>query len=127
MIEALFQKEAKVLGRLAHDAIVRYHTYMNPPEIGRPSLIMEFVEGKSLNDRIKEGPLPEDEVRVLLRRIASGLDRAHGAGVVHRALSPDNIILEGEKVENAKIIDFGIAKSSMKGDRTLLQGQFAGF
>ena len=126
MIEALFQKEAKVLGRLAHDAIVRYHTYMNPPEIGRPSLIMEFVEGKSLSDRIKEEPLSEAEVRVLLRRLASGLDRAHGAGVVHRDLSPDNVILEGQKVENAKLIDFGIAKSSMKGDRTLLQGQFAG-
>ncbi len=126
MIEALFQKEAKVLGRLAHDAIVRYHTYMNPPEIGRPSLIMEFVEGKSLSDRIKEGPMPEAEVRVLLARLASGLDRAHGAGVVHRDLSPDNVILEGERVEHAKLIDFGIAKSSMKGDRTLLQGQFAG-
>ncbi|MFN4172641.1 MAG: serine/threonine protein kinase [Pseudorhodobacter sp.] len=126
MIEALFQKEAKVLGRLAHDAIVRYHTYMNPPEIGRPSLIMEFVEGKSLSDRIKEEPLTEAEVRILLRRLASGLDRAHGAGVVHRDLSPDNVILEGQKVENAKLIDFGIAKSSMKGDRTLLQGQFAG-
>ncbi|MBL4917936.1 serine/threonine-protein kinase [Szabonella alba] len=126
MIEALFQKEAKVLGRLAHDAIVRYHTYMNPPEIGRPSLIMEFVEGKSLSDRIKEEPLSEAEVRILLRRLASGLDRAHGAGVVHRDLSPDNVLLEGQKVENAKLIDFGIAKSSMKGDRTLLQGQFAG-
>lgn len=126
MIEALFQKEAKVLGRLAHDAIVRYHTYMNPPEIGRPSLIMEFVEGKSLSDRIKEGPMPEEEVRILLARLASGLSRAHGAGVVHRDLSPDNVILEGERVEHAKLIDFGIAKSSMKGDRTLLQGQFAG-
>ncbi len=126
MIEALFQKEAKVLGRLHHDAIVRYHTYMNPPEIGRPSLIMEFVEGKSLSDWIKEKPLSEAEVRVLLRRLASGLDRAHGAGVVHRDLSPDNVLLEGQKVENAKLIDFGIAKSSMKGDRTLLQGQFAG-
>lgn len=126
MIEALFQKEAKVLGRLAHDAIVRYHTYMNPPEIGRPSLIMEFVEGVALGDRIKDGPMDEDQVRVLLRRLASGLGRAHDAGVVHRDLSPDNIILAGGDVEHAKIIDFGIAKSSMKGDRTLLQGQFAG-
>lgn len=126
MIEALFQKEAKVLGRLAHDAIVRYHTYMNPPEIGRPSLIMEFVEGTALGDRIKEGPMPEQDVRVLLARLASGLDRAHGVGVVHRDLSPDNVILEGGRVEHAKLIDFGIAKSSMKGDRTLLQGQFAG-
>ena len=126
MIVALFQKEAKVLGRLAHDAIVRYHVFTNDPDIGRPSLIMEFVEGTSMNDRMKQGPMPEDQVRVLLRRLAGGLEKAHGVGVVHRDLSPDNVILEGGTVEHAKIIDFGIAKSSMKGDATLLQGQFAG-
>ncbi len=127
MIIQLFQKEAKVLGRLSHDAIVRYHVFTNDPEIGRPSLIMEFVEGTSMNERMKQGPMPEDEVRVLLRRLAGGLDKAHGVGVVHRDLSPDNVILEDGLVEHAKIIDFGIAKSSMKGtDATLLQGQFAG-
>jgi serine/threonine-protein kinase len=127
MISQLFQKEAKVLGRLNADAIVRYHVFTNDPEIGRPSLIMEFVEGTSMNDRMKQGPMPEDDVRVLLRRLAGGLDKAHGVGVVHRDLSPDNVILEDGLVEHAKIIDFGIAKSSMKGtDATLLQGQFAG-
>ncbi len=126
MIVALFQKEAKVLGRLQHDAIVRYHVFTNDPEIGRPSLIMEFVEGTSMNDRMKQGPMSEEDVRVLLRRLASGLDKAHNVGVVHRDLSPDNVILEDGIVAHAKIIDFGIAKSSMKGDKTLLQGQFAG-
>ena len=126
MIVALFQKEAKVLGRLQHDAIVRYHVFTSDPEIGRPSLIMEFVEGTSMNDRMKQGPMSCDEVRILLRRLASGLEKAHNVGVVHRDLSPDNVILEGGVVEHAKIIDFGIAKSSMKGDATLLQGQFAG-
>ena len=126
MIVALFQKEAKVLGRLQHDAIVRYHVFTSDPEIGRPSLIMEFVEGTSMNDRMKQGPMSCNEVRILLRRLASGLEKAHNVGVVHRDLSPDNVILEGGVVEHAKIIDFGIAKSSMKGDATLLQGQFAG-
>lgn len=126
MIVALFQKEAKVLGRLQHDAIVRYHVFTNDPEIGRPSLIMEFVEGTSMNDRMKQGPMSEEEVRVLLRRLASGLEKAHNVGVIHRDLSPDNVILEDGIVAHAKIIDFGIAKSSMKGDKTLLQGQFAG-
>jgi serine/threonine-protein kinase len=126
MIIQLFQKEAKVLGRLGHDAIVRYHMFTNDPDIGRPLLIMEFVEGTSMNDRMKQGPMSAEEVAVLLRRLASGLDKAHSVGVVHRDLSPDNVILEHGVVAEAKIIDFGIAKSSMKGDATLLQGQFAG-
>ena len=62
----------------------------------------------------------------MLRRVASGLDKAHRAGVVHRDLSPDNVILEDGHVEHAKLIDFGIAKSTALGAGTLLQGQFAG-
>ncbi|MBC7138431.1 MAG: serine/threonine protein kinase [Defluviimonas sp.] len=125
-IVALFQKEAMVLGRLSHDAIVRYHVFTNDPVIGRPSLIMEFVAGTALGDQLDRGPMPLEDVKVLLRRLASGLDKAHRAGVVHRDLSPDNVILEDGQVEHAKIIDFGIAKSTKIGGGTLLQGQFAG-
>lgn len=126
MIVSLFQKEAKVLGRLFHEAIVRYHVFTNDPEIGRPCIVMEFVEGTSMNEIVKKGPMPLEDVKVLLRRLAGALDKAHTVGVVHRDLSPDNVILEDGQVSHAKIIDFGIAKSSMKGDATLLQGQFAG-
>lgn len=125
-IVALFQKESTVLSRLSHEAIVRYHVFTKDPAIGRPCLIMEFVEGVPLSDRVERGPLPLDEVTLLLRRLASGLDKAHGVGVVHRDLSPDNVILEGGMVDHAKIIDFGIAKSASIGGGTLLQGQFAG-
>lgn len=125
-IVALFQKEATVLGRLAHEAIVRYHVFTNDPAIGRPCMVMEFVEGTSMSDRVEQGPMPLEDVRILFRRVASGLDKAHRAGVVHRDLSPDNVILEGGEVEHAKLIDFGIAKSSSIGGGTLLQGQFAG-
>lgn len=126
MITQLFQKEAKVLNRLVHDAIVRYYVFTNDPDIGRPCMIMEFIEGTSMNDRLKQGPMSEEDVRLLLRRLASGLEKAHAMGVVHRDLSPDNVILHDGSVAQAKIIDFGIAKSTMKGDATLLQGQFAG-
>jgi len=125
-IVALFQKESTVLSRLAHEAIVRYHVFTNDPTIGRPCMVMEFVSGTALADRIEQGPMPLDEVKVMLRRVASGLDKAHRAGVVHRDLSPDNVILEEGSVEHAKLIDFGIAKSSNFGSGTLLQGQFAG-
>lgn len=125
-ILSLFQKEATVLSRLAHDAIVRYHVFTIDPGIARPCLVMEYVDGASLADRLETGPMPVDQVAILLRRVASGLGAAHRAGVVHRDLSPDNIILTGDDVEHAKIIDFGIAKSAAAGKGTLIGGQFAG-
>ncbi len=125
-IVALFQKESTTLSRLSHEAIVRYHVFTVDPTIGRPCMVMEFVSGTAMSDRIEQGPMPADEVRTMLRRVASGLDKAHRAGVVHRDLSPDNVILEDGHVEHAKLIDFGIAKSTAMGAGTLLQGQFAG-
>ncbi|OYU41368.1 MAG: hypothetical protein CFE33_04790 [Pseudorhodobacter sp. PARRP1] len=125
-IVALFQKESTTLSRLSHEAIVRYHVFTNDPGIGRPCLVMEFVSGTPMSERIAAGPMPLDQVKVMLRRVASGLDKAHRAGVIHRDMSPDNIILEDGMVEHAKLIDFGIAKSSALGAGTLLQGQFAG-
>ena len=66
------------------------------------------------------------DVRKLCHRLASGLSAVHEAGAVHRDLSPDNIILPGGKVERAKIIDFGIARSATIGGETLIGGSFAG-
>ena len=125
-IVALFQKESTVLSRLNHDAIVRYHTFTIDRSIGRPCMVMEFVSGTPLGDRVEQGPMPLDDVKIMFRRIAGGLDKAHRAGVVHRDLSPDNVILEEGSVEHAKLIDFGIAKSTNIGGGTLLGGQFAG-
>lgn len=125
-IVALFQKESTVLSRLSHEAIVRYHTFTIDRAIGRPCMVMEFVSGQPLGDRVEQGPMPLDEVKIMFRRVASGLDKAHRAGVVHRDLSPDNVILEEGSVDHAKLIDFGIAKSASIGGGTLLGGQFAG-
>jgi len=125
-IVALFQKESTVLSRLSHDAIVRYHTFTIDRSIGRPCMVMEFVSGTPLGERVEQGPMPLDEVKVMFRRVAGGLDKAHRAGVVHRDLSPDNVILEEGSVDHAKLIDFGIAKSASFGGGTLLGGQFAG-
>ncbi len=125
-ILSLFQKESTVLRRISHDAIVRYEVFTIDPEIARPCLVMEYVEGVPLGDRMESDPLSEAEVMTLLRRLADGLEVAHRAGVVHRDLSPDNVILREGRVENAKIIDFGIAKETTPGGRTLIGGQFAG-
>lgn len=125
-ILALFRKEASILNHLSNDAIVRYHVFTIDPTIGRPYLAMEFVDGQSLGERIRNGPLDAREARKMLARVASGLSVAHEAGVIHRDLSPDNIVLPGGKVEKTKIIDFGIARSANVGGGTLLGGSFAG-
>ncbi|WP_442579498.1 serine/threonine-protein kinase [Mesorhizobium sp. ASY16-5R] len=126
MILSLFRKEASILNHLSHAAIVRYHVFAIDQAIGRPYLAMEFVDGLSLVDMFEQGPMAPAEARVLLSRLASGLAAAHEAGIIHRDLSPDNIILPGGKVERAKIIDFGIARSATVGGETLLGGVFAG-
>jgi len=124
-ILSLFRKEASILNHLSHDAVVRYHVFTIDPGIGRPYLAMEFVDGESLFDIMRRGPMPGEDVRRLCHRLASGLSAVHQAGAVHRDLSPDNIILPGGRVERAKIIDFGIARSATGGE-TLIGGKFAG-
>ncbi|TGP20071.1 MULTISPECIES: serine/threonine-protein kinase [unclassified Mesorhizobium] len=125
-ILSLFRKEASILNHLSHDAVVRYHVFTIDPGIGRPYLAMEFVDGQSLFDVMRRGPMSPPDVRRLCHRLTSGLSAVHQAGAVHRDLSPDNIILPGGRVERAKIIDFGIARSANVGGETLIGGKFAG-
>ncbi|MDB5511417.1 MAG: serine/threonine protein kinase, partial [Enterovirga sp.] len=122
---ALFKKEAAALHNLQHDAIVRYYVFTTDPVLHVPYLAMELVEGESLSDIIARGPLPIESVLLLQRRIASALDTAHRAGVVHRDISPDNIILPGRDPARAKLIDFGIARSAFGGG-TVIGDRFAG-
>ena len=122
----LFEREALVLSKLSHEAIVRYQVYTVDKGIGRPCLVMEFVSGPSLLERMADGPMPVEDIITVMRRVASGLEVAHKRGVIHRDLSPDNIILEDGLVENAKLIDFGIAKGGTIGGATMLEGQLAG-
>ena len=125
-ILSLFRKEASILNHLSHDAVVRYHVFTIDPGIGRPYLAMEFVNGESLFDMLRRGPMATEDVRRLCHRVASGLSFVHSAGAVHRDLSPDNVILPGGSVDRAKIIDFGIARSASVGGETLIGGRFAG-
>ncbi len=125
-ILSLFRKEASILNHLSHDAVVRYHVFTIDPGIGRPYLAMEFVDGQSLYDVMRGGVMATQDVRKLCHRLASGLSAVHQAGAIHRDLSPDNIILPGGRVERAKIIDFGIARSATVGGETLIGGKFAG-
>ena len=125
-VAALFKREAKVLCQLADQAIVRYYNFVHDAALDRFCLIMEFIDGLPLSDHVRgSGPLPLVEAKRLLKRLALGLERAHKMEVVHRDLSPDNVMLKGGTIDDAVLIDFGIAKSTEMSEATLF-GQMAG-
>jgi Protein kinase domain len=124
---ALFRKEASALHYLQHDAIVRYYVFTVEPVLQRPYLAMEFVDGRSLHDILRDdGPLSFEAARSLMQRLASGLQAAHDRGIIHRDVSPDNVIIPQGDVRRAKIIDFGIARSTHLGQATVIGSGFAG-
>ena len=125
-VMALFKREAVILRDLAHDAIVRYYGFFVEPQLRRPYMVMEFVNGVSLQKRLASGPMTPDEVRVLLRRIGGALDLAHSYNIVHRDVSSDNIILPEGDPRRAKIVDFGIARDLQHTDGTIIGSGFAG-
>src|SRR6266851_4508848 len=124
-IVELFREEGRKLKRLRSDAIVNYEGFFRD-ERGLLYLVMEFVDGESLATILGRGRLEIDEVLGLRDRLAEGLAVAHDMGIIHRDISPENIILPDGRVEQAKLIDFGIAKSTDANDATLIGGDFAG-
>ena len=125
-VAALFMREAKVLCQLSDQAIVRYYNFVRDADLDRFCLIMEFIEGVALSDHIRDvAPLTLTQAVGLMRRVAAGLDRAHQMDVIHRDLSPDNVMLRDGSVDDAVLIDFGIAKSAEMAESTL-HGQLAG-
>jgi serine/threonine-protein kinase len=123
---ALFRKEASALHYIHHEAIVRYYIFSNDPGTGRHYLAMEFVDGHPLSELLQRGPLGFEAVRLLQERLAAGLNAAHQHGIIHRDLSPDNVLIPGSDLARAKIIDFGIARSTRVGDGTIIGSGFAG-
>ena len=123
---SLFRKEASALHNLQHEAIVRYYIFTVEPVLQRPYLAMEFVEGQPLSELLKHGPLTFEAVRALQQRLAAGLQVAHSCGIIHRDVSPDNVIVPNADVSRAKIIDFGIARSTRGGEGTVIGSGFAG-
>ncbi|SPE34797.1 putative Mitogen-activated protein kinase kinase [Candidatus Sulfopaludibacter sp. SbA6] len=122
-MEQLFVREARALMQINHDAIVHCHDLLS--EDGRVYLVMELVEGPSLEEVLRDGPIGTEEVRSLMRRIGAGLAAAHALGVVHRDISPGNIILPNGRAEEAKLIDFGVAAVAAVPGQTMV-GDFKG-
>jgi serine/threonine-protein kinase len=110
---------------IRHDAIVRYyHNQRN--DNGDVFLVMDYVDGPGLDKKLKSGGMPASELLVVAERVAEGLAAAHARNIVHRDLSPDNIILRNGSPSEAVIIDFGIAKDTNPGAETVVGNEFAG-
>jgi len=111
---ARFRREAEIASRLGHPNIVAVHDFNVMPD-GTPYLVLDYLEGQTLAQRIKDGPIPLDQIMSIVRQIGSALAAAHREGIIHRDLKPQNIFLiptevDGRMVEIAKVLDFGISK-----------------
>lgn len=122
----MFRKEARTLTKLHHQAIVPYRVLAQDQQLKVLYIVTDFIEGANLRDVLGTLQLPPDRLAALLRRLAGGLAEAHELGAVHRDISPDNILLENDDIEDAKIIDFGIAKDLDAGAKTIVGDGFAG-
>ena len=107
------------------DAVVRY-TECSRSDQGHVFLVMDYIAGPSIADEMLKRRLEPRELMIIAHRVAEGLVAAHGQGIVHRDLSPDNVILRDGSPEKATIIDFGIAKDTGAGARTIVGNDFAG-
>ena len=102
-----FEREARMLATVNHPNVATIHGF----EVidAAPYLVLELVEGETLEERLERGPLPWREAAEVARQIAEALEEAHRKGVVHRDLKPANVKLTGP--DRVKVLDFGLARA----------------
>jgi Tol biopolymer transport system component/predicted Ser/Thr protein kinase len=105
---ARFEREAQILAALNHPHIAQIYGLEDR------ALVMELVDGSTLEERLLRGPIPVDETLSIARQIAEALQAAHDKGIVHRDLKPANIALTADNT--VKVLDFGLAKLSQADD-----------
>src|SRR5207237_2112786 len=102
-----FDREARAISALDHSHICAL--YDVGEQDGTAYLVMQYLEGETLHDRLTKGAMPLTEALTIAIQMASALDTAHRAGITHRDLKPGNIMLTKA---GAKLLDFGLAKAS---------------
>ena len=100
--DSRFKREARAIATLNHPNICTLH------DVGPNYLVMELIEGPTLAERIRKGPLPLEEALATVRQIAEALEAAHEKGIVHRDLKPANIKVKPDG--SVKVLDFGLAR-----------------
>jgi len=105
-----FEREARIVARLRHPAIVTIHDFGVLPS-GHAYLVMEYLDGDTLRKTISSGPQPLGAALSILAPVGEAVDAAHKVGVVHRDLKPENImIVRDHSVLAPRVLDFGLAK-----------------
>jgi serine/threonine protein kinase len=111
-----FEREARAASALNHPNICTVHSTENFG--GQPVIVMELLDGETLEARLARGPLPREEAVALAIQIAGALAEAHRKGIVHRDMKPANVMLTKSGV---KVLDFGLAKIEKPGDESARQ------
>jgi serine/threonine protein kinase/Tol biopolymer transport system component len=109
-----FQREARLLASLNHPNIATIYGLEDSDSTH--ALVMELVEGPTLTDRIRQGPIPVEEALPIAKQMAEALEYAHEHGIIHRDLKPANVKVTAD--DTVKILDFGLAKALETGPST---------
>ncbi len=119
-----FEREARAAAKLRHSGIVAVHE-VGADERGRPFIVMDLVDGTSFEERLREGRPTLRRIAEVVREVAIALDHAHGQGVVHRDVKPENILID--RAGGVHLTDFGLARDVEPGDDRLTRsGQILG-
>ena len=117
-----FQREARIVARLEHPHIVPVYDF-NEQE-GKPYLVMKFVEGQTLKQRLLKKALPLDDIIHIMRAVASALTYAHSKDVLHRDIKPSNIVIDN--MDTPYLADFGLARIAQSGESTMSKDMVLG-
>jgi predicted Ser/Thr protein kinase len=119
-----FRREGRALAKLEHPHIVHVLTVGEEPD-GTRYIVMQFIDGETLRKRLRRlGPFPPGDVLRIAREVAQALDYAHAAGIVHRDVKPDNIMLEPSG--RVRITDFGLAREMKPSETATMPGRAVG-